>query len=181
MGKSSSTAGQGILQQKGTELALLPPLLARVLARRCEDPAVTNKSSLMLHFANLCLPRHALLTLQVISVSNEQLNADTVTAAIQAEGNEGAAYCADVRKASAVADLYKFALEKYGRIDCIINSGVHNAANNGAPQAIVRFCAFALPKRNNKYTSLLQVSLRFAACDTLRKCWACAWPCEWFR
>lgn len=73
----------------------------------------------------------ARLGAKVVSVSNEQLNADTVTQAIKDEGNEGVAFCGDVRKAEEVERLVKFALDTYGRVDCLVNSGVHNAQMNG--------------------------------------------------
>jgi NAD(P)-dependent dehydrogenase (short-subunit alcohol dehydrogenase family) len=73
----------------------------------------------------------ARLGAKVVSVSNVQLNADTVTAAIKAEGNEGTAFCADVCQAGEVERLLKFALDKYGKVDAIVNSGVHTANPNG--------------------------------------------------
>lgn len=73
----------------------------------------------------------ARLGAKVVSVSNVALNSDTITAAIQSEGNEGSAYCCDVTKSDQVKELVAFAKEKYGRVDCLINSGVHNAQPNG--------------------------------------------------
>ncbi len=73
----------------------------------------------------------ARLGAKVVSVSNLQLNADTVTAAIHEEGNEGAACCVDLRNPDEVERLLKFTLDKYGRVDAVINSGVHNASSNG--------------------------------------------------
>jgi NAD(P)-dependent dehydrogenase (short-subunit alcohol dehydrogenase family) len=73
----------------------------------------------------------ARLGAKVVSVSNVQVNADTVTAAIHAEGNEGMAYCCDVTKADETKKLLDRVINEYGRVDVLINSGVHNAQPNG--------------------------------------------------
>ena len=68
---------------------------------------------------------------KVVSVSNAALNAETVTAAVRAEGGEGLAHTADVTKADEVAALLARARAEYGKVDILINAGVHNAMPNG--------------------------------------------------
>jgi len=68
---------------------------------------------------------------KVVSVSNEALNAQTVTDAIIAEGNEGTAHVADCTKATDVEALVKATMEKYGKVDVLINAGIHSALPMG--------------------------------------------------
>ena len=68
---------------------------------------------------------------KVVSVSNAALNAKTVTDAIVGEGNEGTAHVADCTNSSEVDGLVEATLDKYGRIDVLINAGIHSALPMG--------------------------------------------------
>ena len=67
----------------------------------------------------------------VVSVSNEALNAETVTAAILAEGNSAMAHVADCTKAADVDKLVEACVSKYGRVDVLVNAGIHSALPMG--------------------------------------------------
>lgn len=67
----------------------------------------------------------------VISVSDQALNCQTVTDAIVAEGNQGMAHVADCTKSDAVEGLVKACMEKYGKVDVLINAGIHSALPMG--------------------------------------------------
>jgi len=67
----------------------------------------------------------------VVSVSNEALNAETVTAAIKAEGNVGMAHVADCTKPSDVEALVAACMAEYGKVDVLINAGIHSALPMG--------------------------------------------------
>jgi len=67
----------------------------------------------------------------VVSVSNESLNCETVTSAILAEGNAGLAYTADCTKPADVEGLVKTCMDKYGKVDVVINAGIHSALPMG--------------------------------------------------
>jgi 3-oxoacyl-[acyl-carrier protein] reductase len=68
---------------------------------------------------------------KVVSVSNEALNAETVTNAITAEGNEAMAHVADCTKTADVDALVKAVMAKYGQVDVLINAGIHSALPMG--------------------------------------------------
>jgi len=67
----------------------------------------------------------------VVSVSNEAVNAQTVTDAILAEGNNAMAYTADCTKAEDVEGLLAAIKENYGKVDVLINAGIHSALPMG--------------------------------------------------
>lgn len=69
----------------------------------------------------------------VVSVSNEALNCETVTKAIEAEGNlnNGIGFTADCTKKSDVEALVKACVDKYGKVDVVINAGIHSALPMG--------------------------------------------------
>mgnify|MGYP006149018957 CR=1 FL=1 len=67
----------------------------------------------------------------VISVSNDAVNAETATAAIHDEGNSGMAHVADCTKAAEVEQLVQACIEKYGRVDVVVNAGIHSALPMG--------------------------------------------------
>eukprot|EP00658_Telonema_sp_P-2_P014990 TRINITY_DN1572_c0_g2_i8.p1 TRINITY_DN1572_c0_g2~~TRINITY_DN1572_c0_g2_i8.p1 ORF type:complete len:296 (-),score=83.38 TRINITY_DN1572_c0_g2_i8:228-1115(-) len=73
----------------------------------------------------------ARLGANVVSVSNEQLNCDTVTDAIVAEGNTGAAFTADCTQGKDVEAVLDFAKQTYGNVDVVINAGIHSALPMG--------------------------------------------------
>merc|ERR1712166_82759 len=73
----------------------------------------------------------ARLGANVVSVSNEQLNCQTVTDAIVAEGNAGAACVADCTQAADVEGVLAFAKDTYGKVDVVINAGIHSALPMG--------------------------------------------------
>jgi NAD(P)-dependent dehydrogenase (short-subunit alcohol dehydrogenase family) len=73
---------------------------------------------------SIVLARHGA---KVVSVSNEALNADTVTQAILAEGNTAMAHVADCTKMSEVDGLVKATTDAYGKVDVLINAGIHSA------------------------------------------------------
>jgi len=67
----------------------------------------------------------------VVSVSNEAANAQTVTDAILAEGNNAMAYTADCTKAGDVEGLLDSVKSNYGKVDVLINAGIHSALPMG--------------------------------------------------
>jgi len=69
----------------------------------------------------------------VVSVSNEELNCQTVTKAIEAEGNlnGGIVYTADCTKSSDVQAMADALKAKYGKVDVLINAGIHSALPMG--------------------------------------------------
>lgn len=73
----------------------------------------------------------ARLGAKVVSVSNVALNCETVTAAIKAEGNEGTAMAADCTKYEECEDLVKKVIDQYGKVDVMINAGIHTALPQG--------------------------------------------------
>lgn len=68
---------------------------------------------------------------KVVSVSNASINCDTITDAIKSEGLEGMSYTADCTKYEEVEALVQAVKEKYGRVDCVINAGIHSALPMG--------------------------------------------------
>lgn len=79
-------------------------------------------------WTSIVMARHGA---KVVSVSNAALNAETVTAAIEKEGNSGIAHVADCTKSSDVEQLVQAVMERYGRVDVLINAGVHSALPMG--------------------------------------------------
>ena len=67
----------------------------------------------------------------VISVSNVEENVQTITEAIQAEGLQGIGHVCDVTRTEDVQALVTRVKDEFGRIDILINAGVHNAMPNG--------------------------------------------------
>lgn len=67
----------------------------------------------------------------MVSVSNEELNCQTVTDAIIAEGNVGMAFTADCTQGSQVQGLVDAVKGEYGRVDCVVNAGIHSALPMG--------------------------------------------------
>jgi 3-oxoacyl-[acyl-carrier protein] reductase len=67
----------------------------------------------------------------VISVSNVEENAQTITEAIKAEGLPAIAHVCDVTKTEGVQALVNRVKDEFGQIDIMINAGVHNAMPNG--------------------------------------------------
>lgn len=68
---------------------------------------------------------------KVISVSNVAENCEYLTKCITDEGNDGMAYAADCTNYEEVEKLRDTVLEKYGKIDIMINAGIHDALPNG--------------------------------------------------
>jgi len=68
---------------------------------------------------------------KVVSVSNVTENCDTVTNAIKAEGLEGMSYTADCMDYASVEKLRDDVMAEYGKVDCLINAGIHDALPNG--------------------------------------------------
>jgi len=68
---------------------------------------------------------------KVVSVSNEALNAETVAGAIGDEGYEGLSHVADCRNPDEVEALANRVVEEYGRVDVVINAGIHSALPMG--------------------------------------------------
>lgn len=77
---------------------------------------------------SLMLARHGA---HVVSVSNVTENCETVTGAVQAEGLSGMAYTADCTKMSECEKVLKATLDKYGKVDVMINAGIHTALPMG--------------------------------------------------
>jgi len=77
---------------------------------------------------SIVLARHGAT---VVSVSNAALNANTVTDAIIAEGGQAMAYVADCTNASEVDRLITAATGAYGKVDVLINAGIHSALPMG--------------------------------------------------
>ncbi len=67
----------------------------------------------------------------VISVSNVEENVQTITEAITAEGLKGFAHVCDVTDGDEARALMARVKDEFGRIDIMINAGVHNAMPNG--------------------------------------------------
>lgn len=67
----------------------------------------------------------------VVSVSNVAINCETVTETIKKEGNTGDAIVADCTQYESVSGLVKSVKDKYGRVDVLINSGIHMAVPMG--------------------------------------------------
>lgn len=67
----------------------------------------------------------------VVSVSNLQENAQNITEAIREEGFQGFAEVCDATNAADVVALVARVKAQFGRIDVLINAGVHNANPNG--------------------------------------------------
>ena len=68
---------------------------------------------------------------KVVSVSNVAENCNTVTDAIIAEGNDGMAFTADCTKEEDCKALLEAAKAKYGKVDILINAGIHSALPMG--------------------------------------------------
>lgn len=68
---------------------------------------------------------------KVVSVSNVDLNCQTVTKAIEAEGNSGMAFTADCTKMGDVDKLVKAVMAEHGKVDVLINAGIHSALPMG--------------------------------------------------
>jgi 3-oxoacyl-[acyl-carrier protein] reductase len=68
---------------------------------------------------------------KVVSVSNVDINANTITDCILQEGNEGMGLVADCTKADDAKMILDETIAKYGHVDGMINAGVHNAMPNG--------------------------------------------------
>jgi len=73
----------------------------------------------------------ARLGANVVSVSNVDVNCQTVTDAITAEGNSAMAYTADCTKATEVEGLLDACKDKFGNVDTVINAGIHSALPMG--------------------------------------------------
>lgn len=68
---------------------------------------------------------------KVVSVSNVELNANTVTKAITDEGGVALAHVADCTKGAQVQDLLNRVVTEYGHVDVVINAGIHSALPMG--------------------------------------------------
>lgn len=77
---------------------------------------------------SILLARHGA---HVVSVSNEELNANTVTDAIKAEGGSAMAHVADCTKGEDVQALFDRVMGEYGKVDVLINAGIHSALPMG--------------------------------------------------
>ncbi len=77
---------------------------------------------------SLLLARHGAT---VVSVSNEALNCQTVTDAINDEGFKGFAHTADCTDHDEAEALHQRVLTDFGRCDAVINAGIHSALPMG--------------------------------------------------
>jgi NAD(P)-dependent dehydrogenase (short-subunit alcohol dehydrogenase family) len=68
---------------------------------------------------------------KVISVSHVAENCETVTGKIKAAGNQGFAHVADCTDYAQVEKLRDAVLAEHGRVDVLINAGIHDALPNG--------------------------------------------------
>lgn len=68
---------------------------------------------------------------KVVSISHIQENCDTVTNQIIQEGGEGMAVVADCTSYDAVCKMRDEVISKYGKVDVMINAGIHDALPNG--------------------------------------------------
>jgi len=68
---------------------------------------------------------------KVVSVSPIEENCQTVTDAILAEGFHGKAHVADCTDGDSVQKLVDDVMSEYGRIDCVVNAGIHTALPMG--------------------------------------------------
>lgn len=68
---------------------------------------------------------------KVISVSNVAENCETVTKALINEGFEGVSHVADCTRMGDCEQLLKAVLDKYGKVDVMINAGIHTALPMG--------------------------------------------------
>lgn len=73
----------------------------------------------------------ARLGAKVVSVSNVAENCETVTDAVLKEGGEGISFTADCTKMADCEKLLKAVLDKYGKVDVMINAGIHTALPMG--------------------------------------------------
>lgn len=78
--------------------------------------------------SSIVLARHGA---KVVSVSPLEENCQTVTDAILAEGNHGKAHVADCTDGSSVQKLVDDVMAEYGRIDVVVNAGIHSALPMG--------------------------------------------------
>ena len=67
----------------------------------------------------------------VVSVSNVAINCETVTKAIRAEGNQGISHVADCTVSSEVDSLVATCMDTYGKVDVVVNAGIHSALPMG--------------------------------------------------
>jgi NAD(P)-dependent dehydrogenase (short-subunit alcohol dehydrogenase family) len=77
---------------------------------------------------SLHLARHGAT---VVSVSNVAVNCDTVTDLITGEGLKGVSHVADCTDHGEAAALHARVKEEFGRVDCVINAGIHSALPMG--------------------------------------------------
>lgn len=68
---------------------------------------------------------------KVVSVSNVALNCETVNKAIEEEGGIGMAITADCTKLEECEKLCKTVVDTYGKVDVMINAGIHTALPMG--------------------------------------------------
>lgn len=68
---------------------------------------------------------------KVVNVAHVAENCDTITEVIKAEGGTAMSYTADCRKYDQVEGLREAVLAEYGKVDCLINAGIHDALPNG--------------------------------------------------
>jgi len=68
---------------------------------------------------------------KVVSVSNVAENCETVTAAIKGEGHFGSSYVADCTKYEEVEKLAASVKAEHGKVDVMINAGIHTALPQG--------------------------------------------------
>jgi NAD(P)-dependent dehydrogenase (short-subunit alcohol dehydrogenase family) len=73
----------------------------------------------------------ARLGAKVVSVSNAEVNCQTITDIINKEGNTGLAHTADVCNAAEAKGVLDRTIAEFGHCDGMINAGVHNAMPNG--------------------------------------------------
>ncbi len=73
----------------------------------------------------------ARLGAKVVSVSNAAVNAETITDVITKEGHTGIAHTADVCNSDEAKGVLDRTIAEFGRVDGLINAGVHNAMPNG--------------------------------------------------
>ena len=77
---------------------------------------------------SLHLARHGAT---VVSVSNVGVNCDTVTDLITGEGLKGVSHVADCTNYDEAKSLHARVKDEFGRVDCLINAGIHSALPMG--------------------------------------------------